>query len=262
MGATYVWGLNEDPGVKLPQAYKGKGILVGVCDSGFDYHHPMFRNADGTLRIKWAWDVYTRRGATEGYQGIGSLYDTSEKILKAEGSVDSITYHGKRTLGDNINYDVNQSYKAGNEAVKEFYDKISSAELVRLLGMKRFFDYATERQMPAVVNCSFGGSMDFFDDDELMYSVYEKLVQVPGHIIVGSAGNEGDEDRYRHKKADKELSDSIINRELFSYLEFSATSDDFIITLRYSDPAHTEITFTPADLTNAQKDMKVKNVKS
>ena len=67
VGATYVWGLNEDPGVKLPQAYKGKGILVGVCDSGFDYHHPMFRNADGTLRIKWTWDVYTRRGATEGY---------------------------------------------------------------------------------------------------------------------------------------------------------------------------------------------------
>ena len=50
--------------------------------------------------------------------------------------------------------------------------------------------------------------------------------------------------------------------KLFSYLEFSATSDDFIITLRYSDPAHTEITFTPADLTNAQKDMKVKNVES
>jgi hypothetical protein len=67
IGVRSVWnGGNDISGVKLPQAYKGKGVLVGICDSGFDFLHPMFRNADGTSRIKWAWDAYTGRGTTEG----------------------------------------------------------------------------------------------------------------------------------------------------------------------------------------------------
>lgn len=34
----------------------GRGILVGVVDSGTDYRHPDFRNADGTSRILKMWD--------------------------------------------------------------------------------------------------------------------------------------------------------------------------------------------------------------
>ena len=34
----------------------GKGILVGVVDSGVDYRHPDFCNADGTTRILKLWD--------------------------------------------------------------------------------------------------------------------------------------------------------------------------------------------------------------
>lgn len=81
-------------GIGLPQAYTGRGVLVGICDGGFDLTHPMFRNADGTTRIKWAWDAYTGRGATEGYRGVGSLYDTPEKLMAAKGFIDSVGYHG------------------------------------------------------------------------------------------------------------------------------------------------------------------------
>jgi subtilisin family serine protease len=38
----------------LPQAYTGKGVLVGIIDSGMDYNHAAFRNADGSTRIKLA----------------------------------------------------------------------------------------------------------------------------------------------------------------------------------------------------------------
>ena len=81
-------------GIGLPQAYTGKGVLVGIADAHFDYTHPMFRKADGSTRIKWAWDMYTGRGATEGYRGIGSLYDTPEKLMAGKGSIDSLDYHG------------------------------------------------------------------------------------------------------------------------------------------------------------------------
>ena len=36
----------------LPQAYTGKGIIIGLIDGGFDFTHPMFKDKDGNLRIK------------------------------------------------------------------------------------------------------------------------------------------------------------------------------------------------------------------
>src|SRR5262245_36282408 len=34
----------------------GKGVLVGICDWGFDFTHANFRNADGTTRLRCLWD--------------------------------------------------------------------------------------------------------------------------------------------------------------------------------------------------------------
>ena len=37
-------------------ALTGRGILMGIVDSGVDYFHPDFRNADGSSRILALWD--------------------------------------------------------------------------------------------------------------------------------------------------------------------------------------------------------------
>ena len=37
-------------------SYSGKGVLVGIVDSGIDYTHPDFRNPDGSSRILALWD--------------------------------------------------------------------------------------------------------------------------------------------------------------------------------------------------------------
>lgn len=34
----------------------GRGVVVGICDWGFDFTHPNFRNADGSTRIEALWD--------------------------------------------------------------------------------------------------------------------------------------------------------------------------------------------------------------
>ncbi len=39
-----------------PTGYSGKGILVGIIDSGIDFTHPDFRNPDGSTRIVALWD--------------------------------------------------------------------------------------------------------------------------------------------------------------------------------------------------------------
>ncbi len=48
----------------LPQAYTGKGVIIGLIDDGYDYTHPMFKNADGSLCIKGVyrpWDMVETR---------------------------------------------------------------------------------------------------------------------------------------------------------------------------------------------------------
>ena len=45
-------------GVDLPQAFTGRGVVVGVMDIGFDLTHPTFYSRDTTeYRIKRFWDM-------------------------------------------------------------------------------------------------------------------------------------------------------------------------------------------------------------
>src|SRR5512134_626147 len=39
-----------------PLPEDGRGVVVGICDWGFDFTHPNFRNADGTTRLQALWD--------------------------------------------------------------------------------------------------------------------------------------------------------------------------------------------------------------
>ena len=59
----------------------GKGILTGVVDSGVDYFHPDFRNADGSSRILRLWDQSIQGNPPQGYV-TGTEY-TKEEIDKA-----------------------------------------------------------------------------------------------------------------------------------------------------------------------------------
>lgn len=56
----------------------GKGILIGIVDSGVDYFHPDFRNADGSSRILRLWDQSIPGKPPQGYV-TGTEY-TEEEI--------------------------------------------------------------------------------------------------------------------------------------------------------------------------------------
>lgn len=84
-------------GDKTIPAYTGKGVVVGISDAGFDYTHPMFFDAQGNLRIKKAWDIYATN--SNGYGGIGVIYNTQEEMLAAQGSKDVQSSHGTHVMG-------------------------------------------------------------------------------------------------------------------------------------------------------------------
>ena len=64
-----------------PAGLTGKGVLVGVVDSGVDFFHPDFRNEDGSSRILRLWDQSLDGIPPEGYT-TGTEY-TKEEIDRA-----------------------------------------------------------------------------------------------------------------------------------------------------------------------------------
>lgn len=82
-------------GLQLPQAYTGKGVSIAIIDAGYDVTHPMFKDADGNLRIKSLyfpdWDdlqgekitttVYDQRGKATEVELAGSVITDPDIIL-------------------------------------------------------------------------------------------------------------------------------------------------------------------------------------
>ena len=60
----------------------GKGVLIGIVDSGIDYENPDFRNADGTTRIAALWDQTVETGLPLAGYNVGTEF-TSQQINAA-----------------------------------------------------------------------------------------------------------------------------------------------------------------------------------
>ena len=69
---------NRPTATNIPSNLSGKGVLVGIVDSGIDYAHPDFRNEDGTTRIVALWDQSSSFGMSpEGYT-LGTLFSKEQ----------------------------------------------------------------------------------------------------------------------------------------------------------------------------------------
>jgi subtilisin family serine protease len=90
-------------GEKLPQAYTGKDVIIGIIDYGFDATHPMFKDKDGNLRIKGVYcPGYTRFGGDSVRIGdwtlTGSVYTQPEEILDTTKVKDTVDSHGSHCI--------------------------------------------------------------------------------------------------------------------------------------------------------------------
>lgn len=62
----------------LPQAYTGKGIIIGLIDGGYDFTHPIFKDKDGNLRIKGVFFVGEETNRDKG-EDIDNIQTTTVK---------------------------------------------------------------------------------------------------------------------------------------------------------------------------------------
>lgn len=229
MDTTYIINKVEPvyQGTGLPQAYTGKGVIVGVEDIGFDLTHPNFYDASmENYRIKRFWDQLSV-DTLDSELYVGADYTTQEEILRYAHSRDGLTQgHGTHTLGIAAGSGFDTPFRGiayesdiclVSNAVtddKEYIDSVNYYKYTSAtdaLGFKYILDYAESQGKPCVVSFSEGSHQDFSGDDQLLYEVLEQMVG-PGRIIVASAGNEGGLNSYFHKSPEQVSEGTFLNR--------------------------------------------------
>ena len=191
----------------LSHGYTGKGVIVGMMDTGLDPNHLNFRDADGNLRIKNYWEI-------KGADGSVVLYDTPEKIGAFETDLRQETHathvlgimagsHNARPGSGNgmvatVSGTGRPSISATN--VNPYYGVAKDAEMSVCSGTLennnitiaagRFRVYVKTTGKPGVLNFSLGsqrGPHDGSDASSIALADVGKDV-----LICMSAGNEGD----------------------------------------------------------------------
>ena len=238
-------------GIGLPQAFTGKGVVVGVMDVGFDLTHPTFYSRDTTdYRIRRLWDmISTDTIGSELY--VGRDYKTREELLRLGCCRDGRdTSHGTHTTGTaaGSGYDSPYGGMAPESdiclvanAVSDDIAYIDSADVYKYtfatdaLGFKYIFDYADAVGKPCVISFSEGSMQDFWGYDQLYYEMLDSLVG-PGHILVSSAGNSGAVASWFHKPAGQASDGTFLYNNGHKAIVTMKSRDDFEIrVVRYAD---------------------------
>jgi subtilisin family serine protease len=187
----------------------GEGIIVAVIDSGIDYSHLDFRNANGTTRILDLWDQTIMGNPPKGYK-LGTEY-TSEQInkaLTAESKQMQMEIVPSRDLSGHGT--VVAGIAAGNgRASNGLYRGVASNSklLIVKLGtpkeesfprtteLMQAIDYvikkALEYKMPAAINLSFGNTYGSHDGTSLLETYINLAANMWKTTICIGTGNEG-----------------------------------------------------------------------
>ncbi len=203
------------------QTLTGKGVVVAIIDTGIDWSHQDFINADGTSRILFLYDLFdpswTSSGGRVGSvpplvdkdnKPIGTLYSNAQinAALKGRGTVASkdVVGHGTACAGTAAG----NGRATGNGVLPGTYKGIApEADLIIVKaenghgGISNLGYYTVEWILntakslgkPAVINMSFGSQWSSHEGDAPFERMLDNFVGPgkPGAVISVSAGNEG-----------------------------------------------------------------------
>lgn len=199
----------------LTRAYKGKDVVIGVIDWGFDFTHPNFYSEDlSTFRIKRVWDQNQTAGTPPAGFTFGTEYATQAAMATA-GHDDPYTFgigsHGTHTAG----------IAGGGGAGTVNVGIASEADLIfipyrrdaasLLDGMTYVKNYANSIGKPFVFNMSTGSHLGPHDGSSLKNQAITSIVG-PGAVFVGSAGNNGVEPfHFQHVFTGADTISTVVN---------------------------------------------------
>ncbi|MGN1246695.1 MAG: S8 family peptidase [Muribaculaceae bacterium] len=182
-------------------AIKGKDVVVGIIDTGIDYNHITFKDAEGNSRVKRVING-TKKISTPSQIASLTTDNTSEDhgthvAATAAGSYTANGFHGMAPEADLVLCGLKNNF--------------SDASL--LTSCEYIIEYAKSENKPCVINMSIGHNSGPHDGNEEFNRMLESLAD-EGVIFCIASGNEGDLQIYLHKQfqveeGSEEVTDSV-----------------------------------------------------
>ncbi len=193
--STHARMVNE--GVNLPQSYTGKGVVLGVVDTGIDFNHRAFLDSNFKNRIARVYMPHDNTGKP--VEGLPGSEYAGDDILNLK--YDAKETHGTHTTGIAGGSIVN-AYRGS--IVNAYRGMAPDAELVLCAlgdeltevnvvnGVQYIAQYAASVGKPCVINLSLGNHDGPHDGNGFMSRAFDEIAQrYRNVIIVLAAGNEG-----------------------------------------------------------------------
>lgn len=196
----------------------GQNILIGVIDTGIDFTHPVFLNADNTTRIHSIWDQTIREGGdVEGFQ-YGREF-TQEQINEALADEEPFSLiptrdengHGTFLAGIAAGNDMRDGgfsgvaplselvvvkCKEAKQSYREFYrvsrDAACFQENDLMCAISYILRVAGRAQKQVAICIGMGGNLGNHEGDTPLCNLIDFVNTLPGACVVGCVGNEGD----------------------------------------------------------------------
>lgn len=236
--------------VKRENGYNltGKGVICAFLDSGIDYTHRDFRNADGTTRILYIWDQTLEGMPPNGFLG-GSEFN-SEDINRALNSdniynlgVTDFQNHGTHvaSIASGNGNARNGQYKGVapessiivvklGERGRESFAR--TTEIMR--GVKYIIDKAIMLNMPVCINLSYGTNDGSHNGNSLFETYLNDMCNIHKCNIMVASGNEGNTSHHYFTE---------IENNQMKQCEFVVNNDSKRIFLRLWKSFNDELSF-------------------
>lgn len=253
----------------------GKGVLVGIVDTGIDYTLDVFKHADGSSKIRYIFDQTTRVGNPPAGFYIGTEF-TNAQINQALASTNPYDIVPEQ---DTVGHGTFLASVAAGSRVGDYLGAAPDAELVVvklkgarpytrerflipptqenafeasavMLGVEYILIKARELGLPVAICLGIGTSFGTHDG----YSIFEEYLtdvsSLRGVCICSAAGNEAQEQHHTQGKIDQTGGTSDIdlrvgdNSGSFCLTIVNGIADRFSISIR--SPAGEVINRIPA----------------
>lgn len=192
----------------------GKGVFVGIVDSGIDIKHPTFLDENGESRIAFFWDQsqeklseedallgrtperyqmgteYTREDINAALQGQGGIENTERGSGHGTGVAGIAAGNGRGSQGFRYRGIATESELLVVKLGRGGQDFAGTTDV--MMGVDYVLRKAMELGTPIAINLSFGTNQGAHDGKTLFEQYLSDLNGVWKNVIVVATGNEGD----------------------------------------------------------------------
>lgn len=184
----------------LTRGYSGKGVTIGIIDSGIDFTHEDFLDSAGNTRVSWIWDHHLADSLnTPQPYNYGQEFSAADIDAGNATAHQDILAHGSHVAGiaagnGNTNSIFTGAAPGANIIAVKIDDNQSTDDFLSSIAdaVDYIYSKADQAGTPCVINISYGTYFGSHDGKDLETQAIDNLITSQnGRSLVAAAGNAG-----------------------------------------------------------------------